>query len=215
VQIPARSHQYLSIKSMSNRTVLASLATLALAFSMTGCMGVSLEEKQNEVPPEKPKITFSTTEGDFVIGVLPKNAPNSVEKFISWCKGFTTPEGQIVESIYNGLQFYRVMPGKFVQGGDPFNNGTGSDAFKIPFEKTEKKLKRGVVCLANDGEGNNNCIFFILLVDTPQFQGKYTAVGEVLQGLDVIDRMSNVPTRPDEPNTPLRNISIIGVKVSE
>lgn len=200
---------------MSNRTILASLATLALAFSMTSCMGVSLEEKQNEVPQEKTKITFRTTEGDFVIGVLPKNAPDSVEKFLTWCKGFRAPNGQFVESIYNGLQFYRIMPGKFVQGGDPFNNGTGADPFKIPFEKTEKLLKRGVVCLANDGQGNNNCIFFILLVDAPQFQGKYTAIGEVVQGLDVVDRMSYVETRPDEPNTPLRSISIIGVKVSE
>ncbi len=201
-------------------TAVAITAVAVVAvFILTASLGGSEEAKRNEEPADKPQVTLKTTEGEFTIGLLQKNAPNTCGKFLSWCKGMDTPSDPQGESrLYMGLQFYRVKPGKFVQGGDPFNKGIGADPFKIPFEKTYKPMKRGVVCMANDGQGNNSSIFFILLVDNPKLEGKYTAFGVVTSGLDVVDKMSYVPTIKDENGDltkPAKPITIIGIEVNE
>lgn len=199
---------------MSNK-IISLLVGIIVAGAFAGCLGNPEETKRNEEPAQSPKIVFGTSEGEFTIQLYPNNAPVSCEKFKMWCKGVSLPNGQIGESLYLGLQFYRVLPGKFIEGGDPFNRGQGADIFKYPFEKTYKTMTRGRVCMSNDGAGNNSSIFFILLADNPKLQGMYTVFGEVTSGLDIADKISNVPTGEADKNRPLTPVMINGVRVDE
>jgi len=185
---------------------------LCISVLLTGCLGVTKDQLQNERPEEHPQVIIKTTEGNFTIGLLTQNAPETTDKFLYWCKGVEMPGG-MRQSLYVGTQFYRVMAGKFVEGGDPFNSGIGSEKFQYPFEATKKLMTRGTVCIVSDGKGNNNCIFFILLVDNPKLQGKHTAFGVVTQGIEVLDRISNVETSKEDPSKPMRAVTIIGVDV--
>lgn len=214
----SRKKRHKQITAIIVTAIVIIAITLVAVFILTTSFGNSEESKRNEEPADKPQITFKTTEGSFSIGLLQKNAPNTCEKFLLWCKGIETMPEQRGSPLYVGMEFYRVNPGKFIQGGDPFNKGIGADPFEFPFEKTYKPMKRGVVCMANDGKGNNSSIFFVLLIDNPKLEGNYTVFGVITNGLDAIDRMSNVPTVKNENGEltkPAKPITILGVEVYE
>lgn len=190
------------------------IVVLCTAF-LAGCLGNPEEAKRNEEPAESPRITFSTSEGEFTIQLYPLNAPETCKRFKMWCEGLPMGNGQMGESLYLSLQFYRVMPGKFIQTGDPYNTGRGADAFKYPTERTYKSMKRGRVCMANDEKGSNSSIFFILLADNPNLEGRYTVFGEITKGLDITDKISNVPTGKIDKNKPIKPVTINAVIVNE
>jgi cyclophilin family peptidyl-prolyl cis-trans isomerase len=199
---------------MSNKITSLLVGIIVVAL-MAGCLGNPTEAKRNEEPAQSPKIAFSTSEGEFIIQLYPDNAPETCKRFTMWCKGVPLPDGRTGESLYIGLQFYRVLPGKFVEGGDPFNRGQGADTFKYPFEKTYKSMKRGRVCMSNDKAGSNSSIFFILLTDNPKLEGMYTVFGEVTFGLEVVDKISNVPTGEVDKNKPITPVTINGIRFDE
>ena len=156
-----------------------------------------------------PIVTFEMKDGDkFYVELYPEVAPNTVNNFISLInKGF-----------YNGLCFPRVIEGFMIQGGDPKGNGTGGPGYTIRGEFTKNgfknnlKHKRGVISMARSMMPNSaGSQFFIMHADAPHLDGQYAAFGQVIDGMDVIDKIAEVNV--DYNDKPLRDQVIKSVTV--
>jgi peptidylprolyl isomerase len=123
--------------------------------------------------------------------------------------------------FYNGTIFHRVVPNFMIQGGDilsrdddPNNDGTGNPGYFINAEFSGKNHKRGIVSAARRGDNINSAgsQFFICVADAPYLDGQYSIFGEVIEGMDVADKIVNAPTNPDN-NKPIKEIMMKNVKV--
>ena len=158
---------------------------------------------------KNPIVTFNMKGGDvFYVELYPDVAPNTVNNFISLVnKGF-----------YNGLCFHRVIEGFMIQGGDPKGNGTGGPGYSIRGEFTKNgfknnlKHKRGVISMARSMMPNSaGSQFFIMHADAPHLDGQYAAFGQVIDGMDVVDKIAAVNV--DYNDKPLRDQIIESVTV--
>jgi cyclophilin family peptidyl-prolyl cis-trans isomerase/HEAT repeat protein len=91
--------------------------------------------------------------------------------------------------FYDGLTFHRVVPGFVVQGGDPEGTGWGGPGYTLPSEPTTARFTRGAVGIADAGKDTGGCQFFIMHARAPHLEGRFTWVGEVTRGLDVVDAL--------------------------
>ena len=156
-----------------------------------------------------PIVTFEMKDGDvFYVELYPEVAPNTVNNFISLVK----------KGFYNGLCFHRVIEGFMIQGGDPKGNGTGGPGYTIRGEftkngfKNDLKHKRGVISMARSMMPNSaGSQFFIMHADAPHLDGQYAAFGQVIDGMDVIDKIAEVNV--DYNDKPLRDQVIKTVTV--
>jgi peptidyl-prolyl cis-trans isomerase A (cyclophilin A) len=152
---------------------------------------------------------IKTSEGSITCELLTKAAPNTVANFVGLATGtkeFKDATGKMVKRpFYNGLIFHRVIPGFMIQGGDPSGNGTGGPGYQFDNENTNVSFnKPGVLAMANAGPNTNGSQFFITVAPTPSLEGGYNVFGQVISGQDVADKISNVPTVPqDRPVTPV------------
>jgi peptidyl-prolyl cis-trans isomerase A (cyclophilin A) len=154
---------------------------------------------------------FETTEGTFVCRLFDAEAPKTVANFAGLAEGtkeFTDPKsGQKAKRrFYDGLAFHRVIPKFMIQGGCPLGNGTGDPGYRFAdeFHATLKHDKPGRLSMANAGPGTNGSQFFITVAATPWLDNKHTIFGEVVEGQDVADKISQVPRDSnDRPRTPV------------
>lgn len=136
------------------------------------------------------------------IELRPDAAPITVDNFTSLIK----------QGFYDGLIFHRVIPGFMVQGGCPEGNGTGGPGHTIKGEFSANgfpnslKHKRGVISMARTNRPNSaGSQFFIMVANAPHLDGNYAAFGEVLEGMDEMDRIVGVERdRNDCPLEPER-----------
>lgn len=91
------------------------------------------------------------------------------------------------EGFYDGLSFHRVVPGFVIQGGDPRGDGYGGPGFLVPCEWSNQKYERGVVGMALAGKDTGGSQFFVAQAREPRLDGRYTILGRVTEGLDVLD----------------------------
>ena len=109
--------------------------------------------------------------------------------------------------VYDGTIFHRVISGFMVQGGDPNGNGLSDDGIAtIPDEFTDtNENNRGTIAMANAGANTGSSQFFINVVDNNYLDEDHPVFGEVIDGMTVVDAISNVATdandRPIEPVT--------------
>jgi peptidyl-prolyl cis-trans isomerase B (cyclophilin B) len=139
---------------------------------------------------------FETDYGSFKIALYPDVAPLHVENF----------KKLIREKFYDGLGFHRVIPNRIIQGGDPQTRGGGNRAkwgqgdpnqTKVSAEFSTRPFTRGAVGMARAGAPNSaTSQFFVCLGPEHQWDGKYTVFGEVTQGLNNVQIISNVPLEP-------------------
>ena len=117
--------------------------------------------------------------GQVVIELLPDVAPAHVKRI----KELTR------QGFYDGLKFHRVIPGFMAQTGDPTGTGTGgSDLANLPAEFSSEPFERGVLGMARTADPNSaNSQFFIMFAPGHFLDGKYTVVGKVTDGMDVVD----------------------------
>lgn len=131
----------------------------------------------------------------------PQAAPITVANF----------EKLVKEGFYDGLTFHRIIPGFMIQGGDPNGNGTGGSKENIKGEFASNGVNnpishvRGVISMARAQDPDSaSSQFFIMHADAPYLDGQYAAFGHVIEGMDVVDEIANVPTGwNDKPTRPV------------
>lgn len=148
-----------------------------------------------------PVVTFTMADGKVMKAELyPEVAPNTVNNFISLVK----------KGFYDGLVFHRVIRGFMIQGGDPQGTGMGGPGYSIKGEFTyngfsnDLKHTPGVLSMARAMDPNSaGSQFFIMHETSPHLDGQYAAFGKVTDGLDVVNKIAEIPTdysdRPLEP----------------
>jgi peptidylprolyl isomerase len=128
-------------------------------------------------------LIIDTTQGRIVIKLRNDIAPNHAARLKQLAR----------EKFYDGVAFHRVIPGFMAQTGDGQNqNGTGGSKYPdLKAEFSQVPYKRGIVGMARKGGNNDsaNSQFFIMFADGPSLNGQYTVVGEVLSGMDVVDKI--------------------------
>ena len=162
---------------------------------------------------------FTTTEGNFKVRLFDTDVPKTVENFAGLAEGtkeFTDPKtGQKTKRpFYDGLVFHRVIEGFMIQGGDPLGTGTGGPGYKFADEFSPKlrHTKAGLLSMANAGPNTNGSQFFITLAATPWLDNKHSIFGEVVEGMDVVEKIGRTATsKPGD--RPLKPISITSVKI--
>lgn len=154
---------------------------------------------------------FETSQGNIVIRLLEKEAPKTVENFLGLAEGtkeYTDAKTgkKSKGNFYDGLTFHRVIPQFMIQGGCPLGTGTGDPGYRFAdeFHPSLKHAKAGKLSMANSGPGTNGSQFFITVAPTPWLDNKHTIFGEVVEGQDIADKISNVPRdNGDRPRTPV------------
>ena len=159
---------------------------------------------------ENPVVTITMAGGEkIVVELEPKTAPNTVANFISL----------VEDGFYNGLIFHRVIPEFMIQGGDPEGSGMGGPGYSIAGEFTangfENNLKhtRGVISMARSPQSPDSAgsQFFIMQADAATLDGQYASFGQVLEGIEVVDRIANV--KRDGSDKPLTDEVIESITV--
>jgi peptidyl-prolyl cis-trans isomerase A (cyclophilin A) len=152
---------------------------------------------------------FETSEGKIVCRLFDKEAPKTVANFVELAEGereWTHPSTRkkSKDKLYDGTIFHRVIPDFMIQGGDPQGTGMGGPGYQFEDEtkgSPHKLDKAGKLAMANAGPNTNGSQFFITVAPTTWLTGKHTIFGEVIEGQDVVKKISEVPrNRQDKPN---------------
>ena len=154
---------------------------------------------------------FETSQGSIVVRLLEKEVPKTVANFIGLAEGtkefINEKTGQKDKRpFYDGLIFHRVIPQFMIQGGCPHGNGMGGPGYKFAdeFHPSLKHSKAGMLSMANAGPNTNGSQFFITVAPTPWLDNRHTIFGEVVEGQDVANKISNLPRdSSDRPRTPV------------
>jgi peptidyl-prolyl cis-trans isomerase A (cyclophilin A) len=154
---------------------------------------------------------FDTTEGNFTCVLFPERAPKTVENFVGLARGekeFTDARTRkpARRAFYDGLIFHRVIPNFMIQGGCPLSTGTGGPGYQFEDEfSRELRFDRpGLLAMANSGPNSNGSQFFITVAPTDWLNDHHTIFGEVVEGQDVVKKISAVARGPqDRPKTPV------------
>ncbi len=149
-------------------------AALALPLLATSVAWAAYEDPANTV-------IITTKHGKIVIRLRPDWAPKTAAQIETLTK----------RHFYDGVPFHRVIPGFMAQTGDPTGTGTGkSDLPNVPAEFNDTHFARGIVGMARSQEPDSgNSQFFIMFGDGGFLDGKYTAFGQVVSGMDVVDKI--------------------------
>jgi peptidylprolyl isomerase len=132
-------------------------------------------------------IVIDTTQGRIVVKLRTDLAPKHAERI----------KQLVREGFYNNVPFHRVVDGFMAQTGDGQNfNGTGGSKYpNLKQEFSSLPFKRGIVGMARrgDSEDSANSQFFFMFADSPSLNGQYTVVGEVVSGMDIVDKLKKAP----------------------
>src|SRR4051795_781775 len=163
--------------------------------------------------------TFDTSMGKIVCRLFEKDAPNTVKNFIDLAQGKRDWSDNVSGKkgpgpLYNGTIFHRVIPNFMIQGGDPSGTGMGGPGYKFEDEtkgSPYKFDKPGKLAMANSGPNTNGSQFFITVAATPWLTGNHTIFGEVVEGMDIANKVVGVPRNAqDKPN---KDIVVKSVKI--
>jgi len=163
--------------------------------------------------------TLHTSQGDIVLRLFPDHAPKTVRNFVDLAEGgrqWTNPSTgqQTTARLYDGTIFHRVIPDFMIQGGDPLGSGRGGPGYQFADEfHPDLRFDRPyLLAMANAGPGTNGSQFFITVVPTAWLTNKHTIFGEVIQGADVVDRISRVKT--GSMDRPAEDVTIESVTIN-
>jgi peptidyl-prolyl cis-trans isomerase A (cyclophilin A) len=162
--------------------------------------------------------TLRTNQGTIVLKLFPDHAPKTVRNFTDLAQGsreWTNPSTgrKTTDPLYGGTVFHRVIPGFMIQGGDPLGNGRGGPGYQFADEfHPDLTFDRPyLLAMANAGPGTNGSQFFITTVPTPHLNRKHTIFGEVIDGSDVVDRISQAKT--DRGDRPTEDVVIESIQI--
>jgi cyclophilin family peptidyl-prolyl cis-trans isomerase len=156
-------------------------------------------------------LVMKTNRGDITIELYTKDMPITAGNFLKLAQ----------DDFYDGVKFHRVIDGFMIQGGDPLTKddsmaarwGTGGPGYAIEDEFGPRHSNAiGTLSMANSGPNTNGSQFFIVTADaTPWLDGKHTNFGEVVEGLDVVEKIDAVET--DGRDRPLEDVILNSVEL--
>jgi peptidyl-prolyl cis-trans isomerase B (cyclophilin B) len=137
--------------------------------------------------------TLHTNHGAIAVELFDEDAPKTVENFRKLA----------ADGFYDGVIFHRVIPDFMIQGGDPTGTGSGGPGYTFEDEFNDHPVARGALAMANAGPNTNGSQFFIVTADAcPWLDGKHTVFGQVTEGMDAVDTISQLETDAgDRPQT--------------
>ncbi len=184
---------------------------LVIAFLLLANYSLYAIDQVEKAKQSEDIVVIETAFGEIEFGLFPDAAPLNVENIVKLAK----------KDFYNGTTFHRVVPDFVIQGGDPLtkdnnpaNDGTGGPGYYIKDEYS-KDLKHleGTVALAKAAENQNGSQFYICLKTLNFLDGKYTIVGQVTEGMDVVKEIAKVKT--DRNDRPIENVTMTKVYMKE
>ena len=152
---------------------------------------------------------LQTSEGTIVCRLFETEAPKTVANFVELAEGkreWTHPvtRKKTKDPLYHDTIFHRVIPDFMIQGGDPQGTGFGGPGYQFEDEtkgSPHRFDKAGKLAMANSGPNTNGSQFFITVANTEWLTGKHTIFGEVVEGHDVVEKISKLQrNRQDRPN---------------
>jgi peptidyl-prolyl cis-trans isomerase A (cyclophilin A) len=197
---------------LMHATVLSCMLTIAAAAG-------ALQTAQKELTLSTGVYAqFITSEGNFTVRLFQQEAPKTVENFIGLAQGtkeWTDPRTnkKVKQPYYDGIIFHRVIKGFMIQGGDPLGQGIGGPGYNFAdeFHPKLRHNKMGVLSMANRGPNTNGGQFFITLGPTPHLDDRHSVFGEVVEGMDVIQKIGS--TQTDARDRPVKDVVIKSVKI--
>ena len=155
-------------------------------------------------PAKRYSVSMDTTLGTMVIALDAAAAPLTVNNFVYLA----------AHHYYDGVIFHRIIKGFMCQGGDPEGSGRGGPGYKFGDELPKPgKYQIGSVAMANAGPNTNGSQFFI--ISGPSGVGlppQYSLFGQVVKGLEVVEAMQNVATRPGD--RPVEDVVIKSITIT-
>ncbi|MEY4774408.1 MAG: hypothetical protein RIT40_1443 [Planctomycetota bacterium] len=131
------------------------------------------------------RVVMTTTAGEMEMEFWPETAPGHVRNFLDLCQA----------GFYNGTIFHRVIPGFMIQGGDPTGTGTGGGPRRLKAEFSKRPHLKGVLSMARSASPDSaSCQFFVMHDKSPHLDGQYSAFGQVVRGLEVVDAIAMTKT---------------------
>ncbi|MEX2599334.1 MAG: peptidylprolyl isomerase [Dehalococcoidia bacterium] len=133
-------------------------------------------------PQHSYTATFKTDKGNIVVQLFADKAPGTVNNFV-----FLARDG-----FYDNTTFHRVLPDFMAQGGDPTGTGRGGPGYKFEdeFHPDLRHDRPGVLSMANAGPNTNGSQFFLTHTPTPHLDGRHAVFGHVIEGMDVLLRLT-------------------------
>jgi cyclophilin family peptidyl-prolyl cis-trans isomerase len=149
--------------------------------------------------------TLQTNHGPIALELFDGEAPNTVENFRKLAE----------DGFYDGVVFHRVIPDFMIQGGCPEGSGRGGPGYKFAdeFHPSLKHSKPGLLSMANSGPNTNGSQFFVTVAPTSWLDNRHTIFGEVVEGYDVVEKISKVPR--DSGDRPKKEVKINSVKIEK
>ncbi len=125
--------------------------------------------------------TIRTIHGDIIFRFYAKSAPVTSKRIINL----------IQTGFYNGLVFHRSIPNFIIQTGDPTSTGNGGSGVKLPLESSDIQHIKGTIGIARGLDPNTgDSQFYISLTTLPHLDKKYTVFGQVIEGLEILPKIS-------------------------
>lgn len=160
---------------------------------------------------EEQIVSIKTNQGEIKVKLYTPDAPKTVNNFLSL----------VEKDFYNDTLFHRVIKDFMIQGGDPLSkeadwsvHGTGGPGYTFEDEFNEHKLVRGSLAMANSGPNTNGSQFFIVTAEeTPWLNGKHTNFGEVIEGMEIVDKIEAMET--DGRDHPVKDVKIESIEIIE
>jgi len=156
-------------------------------------------------------VIIKTSFGNIKFSLLPDIAPETVRNFLQLAKS----------GFYNGTLFHRIIPGFMIQGGDPNTKnpdkstwGQGGPGYNLKAEFNTRSHLRGIVSMARSTDPDSaGSQFFIVTSDSTFLDKQYTVFGEVVDGMEVADKIVNLPR--DGNDCPKQEAKMLEVTISE
>jgi peptidylprolyl isomerase len=189
----------------------------ALLFAFLSIFFSSCEEEPYPDLGDGLYAEFQTNKGSFITQLYYDKTPMTVANFVALAEGNHPKADEKFQGkrFYDGITFHRIIDGFMIQGGDPDGSGAGGPGYRFEDEIVDGLThdSEGILSMANAGPGTNGSQFFVTLGATGHLDGKHTVFGKVVEGMDVVETIGQVPTgRMDKPEEPVVILELVIIR---